>query len=256
MIKGAGSAITPSSTVGTRHGILFEGTSDAQSSPVVYYRASVSNCVIIDFTGGGITMNNTGKSPSENMLISDCFIVRCGAGINIAYISEFHRIMNVTAQGCYYGCIDNGGNNNFANCDFSTNKVGLLIDNSTGQSPNNSHGTFSACTFNHTDNTYSGGSIVSVGTAIKILGASAGEIFTGCQIFYGGIEIDDSVGIRFIGANIGRMVPISVTDSTVVVFDDCTMYDGSSSPLTQSGNTRLEFNKCYLRNGTAFDPMA
>ena len=121
------------------------------------------------FTGGGITCNNTGLSPTANLLVSDVNISRCDVGIDVSFFSEYHRWTNVAAQECYYGCICNGGNNNFSNCDFSSNTVGLLIDNSAGQSRNDSHGTFSACSFNHSDNNN--------GTAIRLLGLTAGEVF-------------------------------------------------------------------------------
>lgn len=244
-IRGSESNITLPAAVGTRHGILFEGTADAAQSPSTKYRSQITNCFIYDFVGGGITMSNTGYNCASNLLISDCLITRCGAGINISYFSEFHRITNVTAQGCLYGCVDNGGNNNFANCDFSGNTVGLLVDDSQGQSPNNTHGSFVGCSFNH-----SGGN---TGTAIRILGGDAGLVFTAAQIFFGGIEIEDSVGVRFIGANFGRQTPISVRNSHVVVFSDCTFYSAAESPITQSGNTRLVFDGCYLRDGSVFD---
>ena len=245
-----------SQNVGTRHGVLFEGTANAQTSPQTFKRSRVSGCIISNFTGGGITCRNTGLSPASSLVISDCQIFSCNAGVNIPFFSEFHRITNVTAQECYYGCVCNGGNNNFVNCDFSANKIALLIDNSTGQSRNDTHGTFSACSFHHSDNTYENGVIVSVGTAIRILGASAGEIFTGCQIGFGNLEIDDSVGIRFDACNFLRMTALGVTDSPLVVFSDCTFYDANSSPLTQSGNTALKFTDCYLRSGAVYDPMA
>ena len=256
-ILGATADITPSSTVGTRHGILFEGTADAQSSPQTFYRSYITGCLIRNFAGGGITCYNTGLSASASLVVSDCQMRKCDAGINVSYFSEFHRWTNIMAQECYYGCICNGGNNNFANCDFSGNKQALLIDNSTNQSRNNTHGTFSACTFHHSDNTYNDGAIVSVGTCMQILGASAGEIFTGCQIGYGDLEIDNSKGIRFDACNFLRMTALEITDSPLVVFSDCNFWDATSSPLTQSGNTTLKFHDCYLlTNGVAFDPMA
>ena len=255
-ILGSVNAITPSGTVGTRHGIVFEGTADAQSSPQTFYRSYITGCLIRNFAGGGITCRNTGPAISASLVVSDCQIATCDAGVNVAYYSEFHRWTNVMAQECYYGCICNGGNNNFANCDFSQNKMALLIDNSTNQSRNNTHGTFSACTFHHSNNTYSGGAITSVGTAIKILGASAGEIFSGCQIGYGNLEIDNSIGIRFDACNFLRMTALKVTNSPLVVFSDCNFWDANSSPLTQSGNTTLKFHDCYLDNGAAFDPAA
>lgn len=246
-----------SQNVGTRHGVLFEGTANAQTSPQTFKRSRVSGCIISNFTGGGITCRNTGLSPASSLVISDCQIFSCNAGVNISFFSEFHRITNVTAQECYYGCVCNGGNDNFVNCDFSANKIALLIDNSTGQSRNNTHGTFSACSFHHSDNTYnSSGGIESVGTAIRILGASAGEIFTGCQIGFGNLEIDNSVGIRFDACNFLRMTTLNVTNSPLVVFSDCTFYNSTSSPLIQSGNTTLKFADCYLRSGAVYDPTA
>lgn len=253
-IKGSASSITPTSTVETRHGILFEGTANAEN-PTTYYRSRVEGCTITDFTGGGITCNNTGLDPGSSLCVCNCQIARCGAGINLQYFTEFHRITNVTAQKCYYGCIDNGGNNNFANCDFSMNKLALLIDNSTDQSRNNTHGTFSCCTFQHSDNTYSGGVPVSVGTAIKILKAISGEVFVGCQIGYGDIEVDRSVGIRFDACNIIRMTAMRITNSPMVVFSDCTFWDSTENPLTESGNTALIYDGCYTRLGAVFDPM-
>ena len=153
--------------------------------------------------------------------------------------------MSVTRS--YFGAIVNGGNNNFENCDFSGNSLALLIDNSAGQSRNSSHGTFYACSFNH-----SGGNS---GTAIRILGANNGEIFTGAQIFYGSVEIDQSKGVRFIGANMGRMVPITVTNSSAVTFSDCALFSPSASPLTESGNTALVFSNCHCLDGTAYQPL-
>lgn len=243
-IFGSTSQFTPTE-VGKRHGIVFEGLAD--ESGTVPYRSTIENVTFANLSGGAITCTNTGLSWASTLHVSDCYMYWCGAGINVAYFSEYHRFTNISVTQCYYGCICNGGNCNFTNCDFSGNIVGLLIDNSHGQSKNNSHGTFDACSFNHADSNN--------GTAIRILGAENGEVFTGAQIFFGGIEIENSTGIRFIGANIGRQVPIAVKDSNVVIFSDCTMYSADESPVTQSGNTVLEFQHCYVYQGDVFQPL-
>lgn len=232
---------TPTAETGNRDGIIFEGTADAESGAVTHYRSTVQNVVISDFHGSGIRCENTGGLVESCCHFTDIHIYRCDVGVNVAYYSEYHRWTSVSVTRSYYGAIVNGGNNNFANCDFSGNTIGLLIDDGAGTSRNNSHGTFSACSFNHSG--------ANSGTAIRILGVDNGEVFTGCQIFYGGIEIDSSIGIRFIGANIGRAVPIRVTNSKVVGFSDCTMYSASENPITQSGNTALKFSECYFYNG-------
>lgn len=254
-ISGGTTAPVLSSTVGTRHGILFEGTRVYNQGGATLTRCSVTNCGIVNFTGGGITMNKTGTPYTSNMLISNCFIDHCGAGINIPYYSEFHRICNCSITDCWYGIVDNGGNNNFANCDISGNKIGILIDNSNDQSVNNSHGTFSSCSVNHS---FSTSGVMNEGIAIQILGALYGEVFTGMQIFYGAVIVQNSTGIRFIGANIGGNVPITITGSKVVTFSDCTFKEGpntTASPFTQSGNTALKFTDCYLRTGTVYNPV-
>ena len=255
-VSGSLNAPTLSSTVGTRHGIVFTGNFTPDNpSGTTYRRSMINEVVISNFTGSGILCSKTGTPYNANLLISDVFILQCNAGINIDFYSEFHRISNCAVTGCYYGCIDNGGNNNFSNCDFSGNRIGIFIDNSTDQSVNNSHGTFSGCSINHS---FSDGGVMNEGTAIKLLKANLGEIFTGLQVFYGSIELDECIGIRFNSCNIGSDVPITITDSTVVTFTDCTFKeapDSESSPVTQSGNTALVFTGCYLRNGTAYDPI-
>lgn len=256
-INGGSTAQGTSSTVGTRHGILFEGTKQSgQTGGVTKKKSKIDKCTINNFSGGGIACTGTGVDLDSNLLISDCFVDHCGAGIYIPYYSEFHRISNCAFTYNYYGCVDNGGNNNFVNCDFSGNKVGILIDNSNNQSPNVSHGSFSNCSVNHS---YSDAGVINEGTAIKLLKANLGEIFTGMQIFYGAIVLDDCVGIRFIGANVGSKVPITIMNSNVVTFSDCTFKENpthADSTFTQSNNTALKFTDCYLRDGTVYNPMS
>lgn len=250
-------APTLTATVGTRHGILFEGSKQSgQSGGTTFKKSAILRCNISNLSGGGITCTGTGVELDSNMLVSDCFIDHCGAGIYIPYYSEFHRITNCACTYCWYGCIDNGGNNNFVNCDFSGNKIGVLIDNSTSQSPNNTHGVFSGCTINHS---YTPEGVINGGTALKVLGGEFGEVFTGMQIHYGAIVIDSCNGMRFVGIGFGRSVPITITNSKVVTFSDCTFSQGpahADSTFSQSGNTALKFADCYLRDGTVYDPMA
>lgn len=254
-ISGGTSAPTLSPTVGSRHGILFEGTKQSgQSGGITKKRSAIDHCIISNMTGGGITCIGTGFDLDSNILVSDCFIDHCNAGIYIPYFSEFHRFCNCAVTYCYYGCVNNGGNNSFSNCDFSGNRVGILIDNSTGQSPNNSHGTYNCCTVNHS---YSDDGTINEGTAIKLLGLQWGEIFNGLQLFYGAIVIDNCSGVRFIGGNFGNLpskIPITITDSTVITFTDCTF--AQSPELTQSNNNALKFTDCYLLDGTEYNPLS
>ena len=247
-ISGSSTNPTLSSTVGTKHGILFEGTKvNGQSGGVTVKKATVSNVVIFNFTGAGIKCTGTGVDIDSNMMVDNCFIYNCNAGIYIPYYSEYHRFTNCAVTYCYYGCVDNGGNNNFVNCDFSANRIGILIDNSTNQSPNNTHGVFSACSVNHS---YSSAGVINQGVALQILNAKNGEIFNSLQIHYGSIIIDKCNAMRFSNCQFGKDITATITDSTVVTFTDCTMASASDFTLTRSGNTILLFRDCYTLGGS------
>lgn len=225
---------------GSRHGILFEGNADADGECPVH--ATIENVSFLNFTGGAITCRNTGYSVDASLNVTNCYMTGCGVGINIPFWSEYNRFTNVSATRCGYGCINNGGNNIFVNCNFSGNNTGLLMDNSTGEARNNSHGSFVGCTFNHSGE--------NEGYAIKIQGMSNGEVFSGCQIFFGKTLIIDSKGIQFAGCIMGRGTDIHVKDSSAISFSDCMMWDENSTPITTENSESVYINNCYSRNGT------
>ena len=185
---GSEEPIEVSEQVGTRHGIMFVDTSEKGGNDAPSY-GTIENCHMTGFSGGAITCLNTGYHYKDSLNVTDCWMTNCGVGIHIPFWSEFHRFNNISAMGCWYGCINNGGNNMFSNCNFSGNEVGFLIDNSRNQSKNNSHGSAIGCVFNHSGN--------NKGTGIRILGIKHGYIFSGCQVFYSKIELEDVDGVVF-----------------------------------------------------------
>ena len=234
---GDSSVITPSSTVRNRHAILWAGTyTDNNNAP---YKSIISGVYIRDFTGGGITCQDTGYGQANSINVDSCYILRCDAGININYWSEFNRFTGVKCHSCYYGCVNNGGNNMFVNCDFSANRTGFLMDNSSNQSPNNSHGSAIGCIFNHSgsDN----------GIGIQVLNCPNGYIFNGCQIFFSQIDIQDSDGIVISDTNFGQSnCNISVSGGGAVLFAN-NMYQGSPT-ISITNNTNVHFSNCYVRS--------
>ena len=244
----SGDTVVPTITsdIGTRDGILWQGTaipeqSTTSNTPV---RGMISNCIVRNFSGSGIRCYGTGTGISNCLNVSNVYVYNSVVGINIEWLSEFHRFTNVDCRGCYYGIINNGGNNTFANCGFSKNIIGLLMDNTYGQSNNNSHGSFSNCVFNHSGNNNDG-------VAIHIIGCTNGEIFTGCQLFYGEIVIEESEGIVFANCNFGGSsgTQISITNGGLIMYNGCCFK--SSPTVIKSGNTATKFVNCYLRDGTA-----
>lgn len=249
-IEGSASNITLNENVGTRHGILWQGDytqtqnqSDATTRQPSY--GILSNLRIRRFTGGGITCSDTGYGTINFIEGTNIIVNNCNAGINIAYWSEFHKFTNVRTYGCYYGCINNGGNNTFANCDFSTCKLGFLMDNTNGQSPNNSHGSAVGCVFNHTDSNN--------GVGIKIINCNNGYIFTGCHIWFSQVDIQDSSGIVFSSCEFGSTnAVITVNGGGAVLFAN--NMHGAQPTKAITNNNAVRFVNCYVRSdGTAVE---
>lgn len=231
-----------------RNGISWVGTYespyDPGSHPVI---GQISNVVISGFTGYGIKCEKTSIDANSGVNADDITIRGCYCAIYVGKYSEYNKFTMIDATNNYYGCINNGGNNVFINCNFSLNKQGLLMDDTGNISPNNSHGSFIACSFNHADN--------NTGTAIEIIGIDYAEIFTACQIHFGAIKIDSCKGVRFDSCIFGYDVPLTIDDSYLTTFTDCTLFDGASTVLTQSGNTTLKFTECYDLDGVQYAPI-
>ena len=226
--------------VGERHGILFAGTASTTSDPQPH-NSIVESCFITSFEGGGITCVDTGYATSSSITASDCHITNCGAGINIPFFSEYHEFTNMLCVYNLYGCVNNGGNNTFVNCGFDSNKVGFLIDNSAGQSRNNSHGSVVGCSFNHTDSNN--------GIGIKVLGAQYGYIFTGCQMWYSEILVENSTNIVFSNFNFGGSQKINVSGGKLVMFSDCVFFGNPTVNVTENA----KFINCFTSNGDAVE---
>lgn len=226
---------TVSSTIGTRHGILWQGTGSSATSP---FNGVITGCMIKGFSGGGITCSNTSTGTVNHITANNCFIQNCNVGINIQASAEYNKFTNIRTYACYYSCYNLGGNNIFVGCDFSKSTIGFKIL----ASANNGHGGAIGCTFNHIgDNT---------GIAIDINGTNNGFSFVGCQLFFGMISIQNASGILFDSCVFGNSASISVvqdsshTDGTVQ-FSNCNF--ASIPTITSSKNTK--FSECYTRNG-------
>jgi len=239
-VTGATTDLGTPAQLGDRHGICYVGTATPECWVGQPQNVIISGCFITNFTGGGILLERTGYSDTCAAVVSDCHILDCGAGIYIPFFSEFHKITNVLCHHCLYGCINNGGNNMFVNCGFTSNVTGFLMDNSHGRSKNNSHGSVVGCTFNHSGK--------NEGIGIQILGAKNGFIFTGCQMFYSKIVVEDSDGIVFDTFNFGRNMDISVKGGRLVMFSNCGFAQHPAS-IKRLEDAKLRFANCYTWDG-------
>ena len=240
LVMGSEEEISWPQQVGSRHGIAFVGTATIQNYDGQPRNAIIANCFARSFTGGGITCTDTGYRTECSLTVCNCHLWNCGAGINITHFSEYHEFTNVLSTANLYGCINNGGNNVFTNCGFNSNTTGFLIDNSHGQSNNNSHGSAIGCTFNHSDRNQ--------GIGIQVPGAGSGYVFGGGQMFFSKIVVEDSVGITFDAFNYGRDMDISVKGGKLTMFTN-SAFSNSPRRIHVENNDFVKICNCYTRDG-------
>ena len=232
-ISGAKTKITsPPSTLGARHGIY--GVEGLRFS-------EVSDVFIRSFSGGGITLKDTGINYEQCLMVSNAFITGCHAGINLERESEFNKFVNCVMSWCYYACVNNGGNNAFTNCTFHATNTGFLIE---GSSYNSAHGLCVGGTFCHIGS--------NEGSAITVRDAANGYVFTGCQVHFDSINVTNSHGIVFNAIEFGRGTTgegavINIDGGGLVMFNGCVfMNDAVYTPqITVTNNELVKFVNCY-----------
>lgn len=229
--------------MGKRHGITFLGNATTKDSKNQNRNSMISGCFIRNFSGGGITCTDTGYSTISSLIVSNCHILYCGAGINISHFSEYHKFDSILSEKCYYGLVNNGGNNMFVNCGFNCNATGILMDNSSGLCNNNSHGSMVGCTINHTNN--------NEGIGLHAIGMAHGYMFSGCQMFFSKIDLTDCKGFVFDTMNYGRKVDITVRGGGLTMFTNSAFNDTGADTIRIIDNDHVKFVNCYTRGGEA-----
>lgn len=236
-----GGLSTKPETEGLRHGLSYQGTYISSENPGTYpMRGQISNLDVKGFSGSGIICSNTSGRSASGMNAVNINIYDCYNGIEIKNYSEYHKFTNCSIVGCVYGCINNGGNNMFVNCGFNSNTTGFVIDVSGNEAPNDAHGSAVGCTFNHSGN--------NSGTAIKLVGVTNGYIFDGCQIFFGKIDMKNSVGVQFSNCNIGRQVAIDIDGGGVILFNGNIFV--SAPTVTKTNSPIIKTANCYAYDGS------
>ena len=239
---------TPDAPLGSRHGIYVVSNADGneQGNAKSVLTVQITNCLFTCYNGSAIYNHNTGGGLDNGVIMSDCIIRQCKVGINIDYYGEYSKYSNCIIRDCNVACINNGGNNTFISCTFH-GVTGFVIDNSGNDKRNSAHGSAVGCTFNHINN-MNNPSQLGMGDAIVVKGTPNGYIFTGCQIWYGAIKIENSSGINISDSLIGGSTPvISVIGSKPAFFNNCTF---SASP-SLTVNESSKFINCYTFNGDA-----
>lgn len=237
-ISGADAAPVRTSQ-GTRTGVLYAANHDGTTDGATAYdteRCMIDNVWIENFTDSGLKCHNTASAYRKGLYVTNLMLYACWCGLNIDYISEFNKFVNVQTAFCTYGCRNNGGNNTFTSCTFYGTSVAFYID---GTQPNAAHGALVGCTLCHSGS--------NTGSAITITGAADGFIISNCQIWYNTINLTNSGGIVFTGCEFGRSADIIIDGGELVMFDGCVwMYDSTYPPVINvSNNNKVKFTGCY-----------
>lgn len=243
--KGSYSVIAPT-TNGHRDAIHFEanydgsGSGDASSTTT----CMISNVWIRDFNGSGLYCHNTGISVSKGLIVTNLCVNRCYAGVNIDYYSEFNKFTNLVVLSCYYGVINNGGNNNFINCTFHATNTGFYIN---GSMPNSGHGVIDGCTFCHSGSNN--------GNAILFENVSNGFVISNCQIWFNALRFTNSKSVLVSGCEFGRGISndgavcasIYVSGGAGIIFTGCLFHQDVARPpkIEITNNTKTVFANCY-----------
>ena len=233
---------TEGADLGSRHGIYLVANADGEeTSATSTYTNIVEGCFFENYDGSAYYNHNTGYGLDDSVIMSDCRIKNCKVGINIDYFGEYGKYSNIIISYCNYACINNGGNNVFSSCTFH-GVVGFLIDDSASDKKNNSHGSCVGCVFNHVDS-MNNPTQHGMGYGIVSKGADSGFIFSGCQIWYSKVNIENSRGIAIQNSLFGGNSPTIAVSGTYPAFiQNCVFMD--SPTLSLNSGTKLD--SCYL----------
>lgn len=241
---------TDGTNLGHQHGVYCVGNADGRGETWPAVENSIINdCWFEFFDGSGFYAYNTGGGLQQGVMMSSCYFYGCRVGINLDYYFEYAKFTDCITFRCYYACINNGGNNVFTGCTFH-GVVGMLMDNSGNDKSNNSHGSIVGCTFNHIDN-INHPEILGCGVAIHAINNFNCEIFTGCQLWYGNVVLENCQGFTFSDCLFGAgSVEITVTGSYPAFFYD-NMFHAAPTLNVTSGTI---FVNNYTKAGVLVAP--
>lgn len=240
--SGARSFSMPSSK-GTRNGIEFTANYDGTDSGAQTQtdHCFIENVWVRNFTGDGIRCHNTSIRYDRGLYATNVFIDSCYVGLDIDYYSEFNKFANVCTSWCYYGCINNGGNNVFTSCTFHAANTGFYID---GTKPNHGHGTINGCTFCHIGN--------NSGSAITLSNVTNGFVIDACQIWYNSLDMISCQGIVVSNCELGRGTTgagatININGGALISFvGNVFMNDSAYAPdINITNNNKVKFVACF-----------
>ena len=207
-------------------------------------RINISGCRISGFDLAGIYCSETGQAALSST-ISDCFVIWCYYGIYTTN-SEYLCVSNCQFWRNYYGALNRGGNNKFANCGFDGNVINHQID-ADGAATNGGHGSLVGCSFNHSNRSGNDG--------YALIIKSTGRMqISGCNVHFGKIRLEATNGNVINACAFGTNTPIEIVGGSCSMFIGCIVKSTDDTPVTRTNNTTAVFANCYTRAGAVFNP--
>lgn len=154
-------------------------------------KINIIGCEITNFGHHGILIHQSGRTFEYGVKITDNYVHDNYVGLETNIEGEYSSFIGNSFTRNQIGVYNASGNNLYTNNHLDKNRVGLVLQAGF----NDSHGTFSSCTFNH--NALYG---------VLANSITAGESFTGCQFWYGDIYLKDCKGINITGSIIGSSI--------------------------------------------------
>lgn len=171
--------------MGDQYGIYIDGAKEIR----------IKNMNLKNIDGYGIYSDGLGGGSSNwqpSVFVDQIYATNCYHAV--AAISEYGLYNNIRSIRNVSGFTYVGGNNRITNSVFVDNVLNAYI----GSGPNDGHGGFSNCSFNH-----------AVKKAIYGNNVGVAMDFSGCDFFYSNIEAVDCWGWTFTGCTIGCSVTIT-----------------------------------------------
>ena len=156
---------------------------------------------------------------------------------------EYNQVSCCTFGDNYIGALNCGGNNQYVGCMYNSNWCGFALYGT--DIANESHGGCYSCTYNHNSISGLGG-----GIAIFCKDSTVGWNFTGQNIWYGALRLQNCKGVIFNGTIIGNAA-FSSTNSEGLknqnLFTNAYFYTSPSAFI--SGNDGSTYIGNYIPNG-------
>jgi hypothetical protein len=192
-------------------------------------RQVIRNCRFNGFNKSGLEVATAGATYQNGLKISDCFFTNNYHGLWIKSGAEYSNFSNITAYNNQIGVEVDAGNSLLTMIHADGNNVGVYV--SGYNVTNDSHGSLSTSTFNHSGL-----------KGVVIMDITNGFHFANCQMFAAAMHIENSKGFAFTGGTIAGGVNVVGTVGMTAIHN-CMFATGSGSGnITGGGSISLKNN--------------